>query len=444
MLDKMYNANRKLAQGMINPSQLYQDLFLSRLSNVQTFDNEAQSYIDEGWKKNPVFRAIVGLTILAASGAKWSLKDFHHKPYVNQNLITTMQRPSIGKSFRDLQLDTYAQLLISGNGFVGMSRFNSQSGSLAGLPMELFMMPSADIQAYFKEGNKGIEKYLLDFTGVDADPSNGVTASDVLHLRLGTNPDYSIEGDFLWASAPAEAARTSIQTYNDTLEAGLWYQQNKGIESILVNASEDIEFGEDVINQLKSSLRLQGQGPKNAGNIPVVDAHLKAVNVGSTPEDIKLLPLRIQAAKEICSVFNFPAKLIGIDDSTYQNAKEAKKAFWENCVIPLLDTFKEGLNRWLPQEYGGGFYIDYDLSHVNALQEDLLTRGEAISKFAGFITINEAREKAGMMPFDFMSEPKTMEEFKETMYLGFTQAVVSDQEEISPTNGETKEEDKDE
>ena len=167
-----------------------------------------------------------------------------------------------------------------------------------------------------------------------------------------------------------------------------------------------------------------------------MDGRLGVLDVSASPEELLVLEQRIQAAKEICNALNFPIQLIGIESSTYQNAKEAKKALWENVIIPELCEIRAGLNRWLAPKFGKNLVLDFDLSEVDALQEDRLMRGKAIKEFAGMITINEARKMAGLQPLDVIGEFGG-----DDMYVGFTQAVVSDQEEISDQNGTNTEQD---
>ena len=169
---------------------------------------------------------------------------------------------------------------------------------------------------------------------------------------------------------------------------------------------------------------------------------LGVVDVSSDPMKALVLEQRHQAAIEICNVVGFPCQMLGLKDSTYQNAKEAKKLLWANIIIPELQEFRDGLNKWLAPQFGD-VYIDFKIDHIDALEEDKLMRGKSVKEFAGTCTINEARIMLGFKPFSWMSEPTSMEEFKEQMYLGFTQAVVSDQEEISNQNGSNEEQDSD-
>ena len=107
----------------------------------------------------------------------------------------------------------------------------------------------------------------------------------------------------------------------------------------------------------------------------------------------------------------------GLSDTTYQNAKEAKKSLWENIILPELHELKEGLNRWLAPQFGDNVMLDYKLDHIDALQEDRLMRGKAIREFAGMVTINEAREMAGLKPAKTGGDD---------MFVNFTQAVDKD------------------
>ena len=437
MLNKIHKLNKNIATGKIDFSPLYKQLYLERLGSIQSYTDRGETYLYEGYQSNPVVYSIIRLTSMLAGRARWKCIDANGMEIVIPELATLMLRPTPDKSWKDYIQDVVTQKMYSGNAFSGISRYPSDKGAkfLRGLPQDLFMMPSNEIQIWLSGGKGTITEYVLDFQG-GRGSERGVKAADVGHWR-NPNPDYTIEGDFLWGQSPVRAASRSLQLYNDTLDASVWYIQNKGIESILINRDADLELGTDTVDQLKNKLRLQSQGPENAGNVPIIDANLDVVNIGSTPEDIKLLPLRIQAAKEICAVFNFPTKLIGIDDSTYQNAKEAKKGLWENVVIPELDEIKDGLNRWLVPKYGGGFYLDYDLNHIDAIQEDRLTRFKAIKEGAGLLTINQALELAGQPTYEWMKPPTNLEEYKEQLYVGFTQAVVQDEKEISPLNDST-------
>jgi hypothetical protein len=75
--------------------------------------------------------------------------------------------------------------------------------------------------------------------------------------------------------------------------------------------------------------------------------------------------------------------------------------------------------------------LDYDLSHIDAIQEGKLLRFKAIKEAAGMVTINEARSMANLPTIN-----KIGDFTGEDMYVGFTQAIVKDDDEITDMNGQ--------
>jgi hypothetical protein len=71
--------------------------------------------------------------------------------------------------------------------------------------------------------------------------------------------------------------------------------------------------------------------------------------------------------------------------------KEAKKALYQNAVIPELIKIKEELNRWLAPMYGNKLCIEFDFTVIPELQEEADKVVDQLSK-AWWITPNEKRE----------------------------------------------------
>jgi phage portal protein BeeE len=71
--------------------------------------------------------------------------------------------------------------------------------------------------------------------------------------------------------------------------------------------------------------------------------------------------------------------------------KEAKKALYQNAVIPELVKLRDELNRWLTPQYGANLYIDFDFSAIPELQEDMDKLVNQLGQ-AWWITPNEKRQ----------------------------------------------------
>ena len=386
--------------------KLYSNLFLQRAGGIQTYPNDANTYVEKGYQDNPIVSAITTITAKHGSKAPWVIRSKRTGEVVRNTLLEAlMERTNTDAVWSDFMQDLITQYVLTGNGFAAMEK---GTGVNEGKPHAIFMIPSGETQIIIGDNHRSIAGYRVDFLSQEAD----IPASDVLHIKT-PNPDYDKAGNFLYGQSPFRAARTSIHTYNDSVEAGLYILKNVGADKMLVNMTED-ELGPEGADKLKQKLRNTGQGVKNRGNIVYSDSQLAVLDLSIDARNALLLEQRHQAAREICNVLNFPIQLVGVDAATYQNAKEAKKALWENVLIPILCEVRSGLNRWLTPFFGDNIYLDFDLSNIDALQEDKLMRGKAIREFAGLVTINEARKMAGLKP---------MTEGGEEIFVNFTQSV---------------------
>ena len=400
-------------------SNRFSNLFLSRIGGIQTYHDNSRVYVEKGYQDNPVVHAITSITAKHGSKAPWVIKNRSTGKEVNNVLLNAlMERPNSDTSWSDFIQNLITQYVLTGNGFAACDK---GSGLNEGKPSSVYILPSEETQIILGDNNRSIAGYRVDFLSADTD----VPATEVLHIKT-PNPDYDEAGNWLYGQSPFRAARVSIQTYNTSVETGLWFLDNKGAQKILFNENEEEEFSPEAIDHLKQKLRLQAQGSKNSANIPIIDGKLGVLDISASADEALVLEQRDYAAREICNVLNFPIQLIGLDSATYQNAKEAKKALWENVIIPILCEIRSGLNRWLAPYFGRDIMLDFDLSNIDALQEDKLMRFKAIKESAGMITINEARIAAGMKPYAWMIPPTTMDEFNEQVYVGFTQSVIEE------------------
>ena len=412
----------KPKSGGIQFPKRYQQMFLSRVG-INVYDDDSRTYIEKGYQQNPIVYSIVNMVAKNAGRVKWCIKNKATGMEVSVPLLEELMKgPNPLQSWTDLTQDALTHKLLEGNTFI-TGEFGS--GVNAGKFNSLYVLPTEEIQIIADASGRGLTGYRVDRSWAESDI---IPATDVLHIK-NPNPDFDEIDNWLYGQSNFRAASQSIQTYNESLETGVWFLQNKGVQKAVFTKDPEVELGPEGADALKDKLRAQGQGPKNSANIPIIDEELGVIDLSSDPAQALVLEQRAQAAMEICNVTNFPPALIGLNDATYQNAKEAKKALWENIILPELHELKEGYNRWLTPQFGDNIYLDFKVDHIDALQEDNLMRGKAIKEFAGMVTINEARQMAGLMPI------QTLGDFNgDDMYLGFTQAVVQDQEEISDAN----------
>ena len=409
------NIIQRIGSAIINKSnqtfgKRLQEIFIHQTGQVQTYNDSRGLYIQKGYEDNPVVKSIARRVAIHAGNIPWVIKSKATSEVVKAPLLqSVIDEPNTNASFGDFIQDLATQYILTGNGFASFERSGKDSIN-EGKPRGLFILPSEQTQIWLTDDHKGIKEYVVDTAGYSADTA--ITASDVLHIKT-PNPNYNDPHEFWYGQSPFKAARISIQTYNRSMEAGLWFLDNKGMQKAIINKSENV-LGPEARDKLMQALRGKGKGVKNNANTPFIDGDLDVIDLSVSAAEALVLEQRDQAAKEICMTINFPVKLLDVDNATYQNGKEAKKALWESVIIPILCEIRQGLNRWLTPHFGKDLYIDFDLTGVDALQEDRLMRGKAIREFAGMVTINEAREMAGLKPAKTGGDE---------MFVNFTQAV---------------------
>jgi HK97 family phage portal protein len=416
-----FKGRQKPKKGALEFGDRQSRLFLERIGSVNHYDADLQTYIEKGYQKNPVVFSIVNMIAKNVAKAKWCAYNSKGEKIQSPLLSQLMYKPNPLQKFSDLTEAATTHYLLEGNSFItgeygtgiNSSKFNS-----------MYMLPTSKLQVVSGNG-RNISGFVMD----NDNTVQEIPASDVMWMRAA-NPDFNQNDNWLFGQSPFRAALESIQIYNDAKASLLWFQQNKGAQKILINKDNEIEFSPEALDQLKNKLRKQAQGNNNTGNIPIIDANLDAIDVSSGLDALMLFEQLEQSAQDICNVLNFPSQLIGLKDSTYQNGKEARLALWENCVTPMLEELQNGLNAWLAPQFGD-VWLDYDLSHIDAIQEGKLLRFKAIKEAAGMVTINEARSMANLPTIN-----KIGDFTGEDMYVGFTQAIVKDDDEITDMNGQ--------
>ena len=94
-------------------------------------------------------------------------------------------------------------------------------------------------------------------------------------------------------------------------------------------------------------------------------------------------------------VTRVPPELIGDSaNKTYSNYREARRAFYEETILPLMVMLRDKLNMWLMPLFNDGMELDFDTDQVSALQEDRAMLFERLTK-ANWLEINEKRDEAG-------------------------------------------------
>ena len=396
-----------------NTNEEYNKAIYSFIGNSIVWNAENdESYITEGYRKNATIYSIINLITKAATTIPLQVyektNDNDYKRYKaltsgfmdsasirkaamlqksalielqNTELHKLLERPNPAQSYSSWLTEIIAFGKLTGNRYI--YGIGPETGDNLGKFSELYVMPSQNMEIISNGLMNPVSQYKLDYNG-----TKYIDASEICHIK-DFNPYYDGTGSHLYGQSPLRAGLRSLTTNNEAVQTGVKYLQNQTARGLLTSEMGDIS--EVQAKQLKDKFRRQHQGSDKAGDIIITPNKMSWVNFGLNAADVSLIEQYNASIKDLCNIYNVPVQLLNnTDSSSYNNQKEAKKALYQNVVIPELIKIKDELNRWLVPKYGDNLCIEFDFSVIPELQEETEKVVEQLSK-AWWITPNEKR-----------------------------------------------------
>ena len=347
------------------------------------------SLAEEGFRKNTIAYRCVMQIATAASAVPWLLYDKDGNEVDCHPLLTLLAHPNPMQDGVTFIESIYANLEIFGNAYIEAIRPRDSAS-----PVELYALRPDRMKVI--PGPAGLPQgYQYDVNGQSttwpADPITG--ASNILHLK------HFHPLDDWYGMAPMEAALQSIDQHN---ASGAWNQAllNQGARpsGALVYSPKDgspASLSDDQLQRLREEMGQLYQGDRNAGRPLILEGGLDWREMSLSPKDMDWLSGRNNAARDISVAFGVPSQLIGIPDAqTFSNMEQARLAFYEETVMPLVTRVIASIDHWISPMYRDRPELDFDPDSISALTEKRQAQWAKIQN-ANFLTQNEKREAAG-------------------------------------------------
>lgn len=387
------------------------------------------SYITEGYQKNATIYSLINLISKAATTIPFQIYEVKNEnDYKRYKSLTSgtidnttinkaallqkkslvelsdtdlhelLERPNPGQSWNSFLTEAISFGKLTGNRYI--YGIGPDSGPKQGKFTEMYVMPSQVMEIVSGGIMEPVKSYKVNYNGTFEVP-----ASEICHIK-DFNPHYDGTGSHLYGQSPLRAGLRSLTTNNEAVQTGVKYLQNQTARGLLM--SEEGDLNEVQAQQLKDKFRKQFQGSENAGDVIITPKKLSWVNFGLNAADISLIEQYNASVKDLCNVYNVPVQLLNnTDSSSYNNMREAKKALYQNAVIPELLKIKDELNRWLAPKYGNKLCIEFDFTVIPELQEEADKVVDQLSK-AWWITPNEKRS---VMSYGVDMENETLNDY---------------------------------
>ncbi|MEQ6247732.1 phage portal protein [Sulfitobacter sp. HNIBRBA3233] len=337
-----------------------------------------------GFAGNPVGFRCVKLIAEAAAALPLVLQDAERR-FDSHPVLSLVARPNGAQGRAELMEALYAQLLLSGDGYL------EAVGGEGGVPLELHVLrsdrmsvvPGADGWPVAYEYAVGARRHRFDVGAVPV----------ICHIR-----NFHPQDDH-YGFSPMQAAATALDVHNAASRWSKALLDNAARPSgaiIYKSADGQGSLSTDQYERLVSEMESHHQGARNAGRPMLLEGGLDWKPMGFSPSDMEFQKTKEAAAREIALAFGVPPMLLGIQgDATYANYQEANRAFYRLTVLPLAARVTATLGHWLAGFSGDAVELRPDLDQVPALAAERDAQWARVAG-ASFLTDAEKRSLLGL------------------------------------------------
>jgi len=344
---------------------------------------DAVSLTKTGFCENPVGFRSVKLIAEAAAALPLVVQDAERR-YDAHPVVSLLARPNGGQGKAELLEALYAQLLLSGNGYV-----EAVGGEM---PSELHVLRS-DRMSVVPGGDGWPVAYEYAVGGRKHRFNVGEGVTPICHIK-----SFHPQDDH-YGFAPMQAAAMALDVHNAASRWSKALLDNAARPSgaiVYKGAEGQGALSTDQYDRLVNEMESHHQGARNAGRPMLLEGGLDWKPMGFSPSDMEFQKTKEAAAREIALAYGVPPMLLGIQgDATYANYQEAHRAFYRLTVLPLATRVTAALASWLAGFTGEVVEVKPDLDQVPALAAERDAQWTRVAQ-ADFLTQAEKRSLLGL------------------------------------------------
>jgi HK97 family phage portal protein len=386
------------------PNKLYESFTIGN-NQYNFIDRNFTNYIEKGYVENPDVNAVISRIASSFAAIKWEVKERKgDEIFTNTTsaLNDVLKCPNPLQTWAEFQEAAAVMYLTTGNTYIN----GTESLGFAGFG-ELSVLPSQYTAPIKGNAINPVAGYSLNINQLQ-----NFSAEEVLHVKRF---DPRLKGyNELIGLSPLESLVMVYAASSEKWEAMASILKNKGAMGI-VTSKEGRGLTPENSKELEKLYKSRYGGGAKFGTPMFTNASLDFIKMGMSSEDLKLMDQGIISLRAICNQYNVSSVLFNDPaSSTYNNITEAKKDFYTDAIIPLLEIFKQNYNNWLVRSYSeaenADLFLDFSVNNIPSLQEDINKKAQTISILIdkGVISPNEGRE---MLSLGRIENTPSMDEF---------------------------------
>lgn len=299
------------------------------------------------------------------------------EPAEGHPLQAILEAPNDMQDYHTWMYGVVVDEVLMGNSFIWLAQ---QANQLYLLPSEL---TTADLGL-----DGSVKSYKVSYT---QDLKKGLVFNpeEICHIRR-PNPSSRIYGmsPFLPGAKAIAFNRFTSEYLNN------FYR--KGAQPGLVLKLDDVP-NEKAALRLLRSFENAYTGRANQHKTAVLPKGVSFEQVSHSLADQQLIEYIRSNRETILNILQVPKHEVGLDGGHSLGAgdeyKVARANFWKGPLKSIMRRISGSLSKFFAEELGQGHFLEFDLSDVDALQEDDQKKADLAQKMLATHTLNEVRSK---------------------------------------------------
>ena len=228
-----------------------------------------------------------------------------------------------------------------------------------------------------------------------AQPMKGITVTgggskDTIAVKdFFESFNYNMDDTSFFGTSPLVVAAAYLSVIDRGIQRQDQTLKNGGPTALITPKPDNLGVMPVTADELTQELN----GDEVKGQIKALRTAVDVHQLGMSAVDLGILSSHKEAITALCFIYDLPIDLY-YGQSKYENAKEAKKALYENNAIPLANEFGEDLLNHFG--LAGEYTLTVNTDRIDVLQDDPGDVLDNLNKMHA--TLNELREAYGYEP----------------------------------------------
>ena len=300
-------------------------------------------------------------------------------------LAKLLENPNKSQSQDQFLENLFGYRYLSGEGNI----YGNNANILGGKFFEMNVLPTQFLDIYPDS------KDLYNILGFKLSVGMGIDIPKSQVCQWKTwNPEFNdVTRSHLRGLSPLKSAYKTLRMSNNAADASAMMAANGGSKGAITPkpiGTNVATFTLEQAGMIKRAVNEDINGVDNKGKIGVLQTPWDYLNFGLSSVDMDLVKTMTMSLQQWCRVFGMPSVLFDTSSTSYNNYQNALRDLMTNTIVPMCCSLRDELNKWLVPAFGEDVYIDFDITALPELQQDM-ERMSRILRDANWLTFDEKR-----------------------------------------------------